>query len=89
VKLRRDADAHEVCGGIVAGLYRAEQRGLELFEYAVDSPAELASHAVGLWRGRRTVGLSPEFLERYAPEWDWLLRAGKKMAHPGRVVSTP
>ena len=34
VKLRHEDEATALCKGIVLGLYRAEQRGFELLEYA-------------------------------------------------------
>jgi hypothetical protein len=43
VKLRHEDEATELCKGIVLGLYRAEQRGFELLEYAEDCPSELAA----------------------------------------------
>jgi hypothetical protein len=54
VKLRHENEATEICKGIVLGLYRAEQHGFELREYAEDCPSELAAHAVDLWQRRTT-----------------------------------
>jgi hypothetical protein len=68
VKLRHEDEALEVCKGIVLGLYRAEHRGFELLEYAEDSPSELASHVVEIWRRRRRRCTFPRnFVEKYAP----------------------
>jgi len=75
VKLRHEDEATAICKGIVLGLYRAEQRGFELFEYAEDVPAELAGQAVAIWqRRRRNVSLPRTFIETFTPEWDWLAR---------------
>jgi len=61
-------------GGIVAGLYRAAQHRFDLLEYAVDCPSDTASRAVLLWRrGRKTADLGRDFVEKHAPEWDWLV----------------
>lgn len=75
VKLRHDAEALEVCKGMVLGLYRAEHRGFELFEYAEDSPSELAGQAVEIWRCRRRDCTFPRnFVEKYTPKWARLVR---------------
>ena len=75
VKLRREDEATALCKGIVLGLYRAEQRGFELLEYAEDGPSELAGQAVAIWqRRRRNVSLPRTFVETFTPEWDWLAR---------------
>ena len=73
VKLRHEDEAFQVCSGIVAGLYRAEQSGFELYEYAEDAPSELAGHAVDIWRRRRRNCAFPrDFVETFTPDWDWL-----------------
>jgi len=75
VKLRHEDEATALCKGIVLGLYRAEQRGFELLEYADDGPSELAGHAVAIWQRRRRNGSLPRtFVEKFTPEWDWLAR---------------
>ena len=75
VKLRHEDEATELCKGIVLGLYRAEQRGFELLEYAEDCPSELAGHAVDIWRRRRRHCTLPRaFIEKFTPDWDWLVR---------------
>ena len=75
VKLRHENEAAELCKGIVLGLYRAEHRGFELLEYAEDGPSELAGHAVDMWRRRRrNCKLPRAFIEKFTPEWDWLVR---------------
>jgi hypothetical protein len=73
VTLRHEDEATAVCKGIVVGLYRAEQRGFELLEYAEDGPSELAGLAVATWqRRRRNVSLPRTFVETFTPDWDWL-----------------
>ena len=75
VKLRHEDEACEICKGIVLGLYCAEHRGFELLEYAEDSPPELAGHAVEIWRRRRRDWTFPRnFVEKYTPNWAWLVR---------------
>ena len=75
VKLRHENEATALCKGIVLGLYRAEQRGFELLEYAEDCPSELAGHAVDIWqRRRRNCAFPRTFIEKFTPEWDWLVR---------------
>jgi hypothetical protein len=75
VKLRHEDEATELCKGIVLGLYRAEQRGFELLEYAEDCPSELAGHAVDVWRRRRRNCTFPRsFIEKFTPDWHWLVR---------------
>jgi hypothetical protein len=75
VKLRHENEAAELCQGIVLGLYRAEHRGFELLEYAEDGPSQLAGHAVDIWqRRRRNCKLPRAFVEKFTPEWDWLVR---------------
>ena len=75
MKLRHENEAAEICKGMVPGLHRAEQHGFELREYAEDCPSELAAHAVDLWQRRRRNGTLPRsFIEKFTPDWDWLLR---------------
>jgi hypothetical protein len=75
VKLGHEDEATALCKGIVLGLYRAEHRGFELLEYAEDSPSELAGQAVEIWKRRRRNRTLPRtFVERFTPEWDWLVR---------------
>jgi hypothetical protein len=75
VKLGHEDEATELCKGIVLGLYRAEQRGFELLEYAGDCPSELAGHAVDIWRRRRrNCALPRTFIEKFTPDWEWLVR---------------
>jgi hypothetical protein len=75
VKLKHEDEATALCKGIVLGLYRAEQRGFEVLEYAEDAPSELAGQAVVIWqRWRRTSSLPSAFVEEFTPDWDWLIR---------------
>ena len=75
VKLRHEDEALEVCKGIVWGLYRAQHRSFELLEYAEDSPSELAGRAVDICRRRRREWTFPHnFVEKYTPNWAWLVR---------------
>lgn len=75
VKLRHEDEALDVCKGIVLGLYRAEHRSFELLEYAEDSPSELAGRAVEICRRRRREWTFPHnFVEKYTPNWAWLVR---------------
>jgi hypothetical protein len=75
VKLRHEDEALEVCKGVVLGLYRAEHRGFELLEYAEDSPSELAGQTVDIWRRRRRDWTFPRnFVEKYTPNWAWVVR---------------
>lgn len=75
MKLRHEDEAAELCKGLVLGLYRAEQRGFELVEYAEDCPSHLASHAVNIWQRRRHTCVLPRtFIEKFTPDWEWLIR---------------
>jgi hypothetical protein len=75
VKLRHEEEALDVCEGIVLGLYRAEHRSFDLLEYATDCPSELASRAVEICRRRRRAWTFPRnFVEKYTPNWAWLVR---------------
>ena len=75
VQLRHEDEATELCKGIVVGLYRAERRGFELLEYAEDCLSELAGRAIDIWqRRRRHYTLPRTFIEKFTPEWDWLVR---------------
>jgi hypothetical protein len=38
-------------------------------------PSELAGHAVDIWqRRRRNCALPRTFIEKFTPDWDWLVR---------------
>jgi hypothetical protein len=73
--LERRITLGQVCKGIVVGLYRAKHSRFELIEYAEDSPSELACRAVEIWRRRRRKWTFPRhFVEKFTPDWDWLVR---------------
>jgi hypothetical protein len=74
VRLRHEDEATEFCKGIVLGLYRAEQRGFELLEYADECPSQLAGDAVDKWRRRRHETLPRTFVRKFTPHWDWLVQ---------------
>lgn len=83
LELGLEAQATEICKGVVLGLYRAEhgKRG-ELVEWAPDFPGETAGHAIETWltgkRARKPTGAAVrrnrlasfrEFADRFVPEW--------------------
>lgn len=75
LRLKREEEALEVCKGIVAGLYRAEQNKTEFMHHAEDAPSEYAAQAVEMWRRRNRRREFPiTFAKRFAPDWDWLIR---------------
>ena len=75
VKLRHENEAIALCKGIVFGLYRAEHRGFELLEYAEGCASTLAGRAVDIWQRRRHNYVLPRtFIEKFTPDWDWLVR---------------
>jgi hypothetical protein len=84
IELGLEAEALEICKGVVLGLYRVEQgKGGQLVEWAPDFPAEAAAGAVETWRSggdggtkhprtrrRRKCPPFPEdFVDRFVPEW--------------------
>ena len=86
-----EAEALEICKGIVLGLYRVHTRGGELLQYAPEFPEEHAAWVVDLWRAGGDEGkaarrvqplagkgplLPKDFVDQFVPEWTWLL--GKK-----------
>ena len=74
VKLRHEDEATELCKGIVLGLYRAEQRGFELFEYAEDARPNLPAMRLRLATSTTQLRFRVHFIETFTPEWDWLGR---------------
>lgn len=81
LELRLEAEALEICKGLVLGSYRlSEREGGDVLGWAPDYPAEAAEIALELWytggddlksaRGNRKRGLSlpPEFLS-LVPKW--------------------
>jgi hypothetical protein len=88
IELGLEAEALEICKGVVLGLYRVEHgKGGELAEWAPDFPAEAAGDAVEIWRsggdgrlerprtsGRRKHPAFPQdFVDRFVPEWGALI----------------
>jgi len=84
IGLGLEAEALEICKGVVLGLYRVEHgKGGRILEWAPDFPAEAAGHALEVWsRGgnrvkksaRRPVsrgyrGFPQEFVDQVVPEW--------------------
>jgi hypothetical protein len=83
IELGLEADALEICKGVVLGLHRVEQgKGGDLAEWAPDFPAEAAGDAIETWRTgdgpKKTTGSGPrrnrrafpqEFADRFVPEW--------------------
>ena len=83
IELGLEAEALEICKGLVLGLYRVEheERG-EVAEWAPDFPAEAAGGAIETWQremqttkaaragARRSRPTFPqEFVDRFIPEW--------------------
>ena len=60
LELGLDAEALEMCKGVVLGLYRVRnEQGDDVLEWAPDFPAETAAHAVTTWRNggyKKTTG---------------------------------
>ncbi|MCH8242359.1 MAG: hypothetical protein IH897_07095 [Planctomycetes bacterium] len=51
LELGLDAEALEMCKGVVLGLYRVRnEQGDDVLQWAPDFPAETAAHAVTTWR---------------------------------------
>ena len=85
-----EAEAQEICKGIVLGLYRVHKRGGELLEYAPEFPEEHAGWVVDIWRAggdeekaarraRPLAGKGPafpkDFVARFVPAGAWLAPA--------------
>jgi hypothetical protein len=75
LELGREAEALEICKGLVLGCYRLSERaGGDVLEWAPDFPAEAAGHALEVWhfgtddpqrreaRRKQRPPLAPEFL---------------------------
>jgi hypothetical protein len=78
LELRLDAEALEMCKGIVLGLYRARQGGDGPLEWAPDFPEEAAVQTVRALseresptgtRAARRQPLDYDFVAEHAPEW--------------------
>ncbi len=84
-ELGLDADALEMCKGVVLGLYRVRgEQGDDVLQWAPDFPAETAAHAVATWRDggdKKTAGrghrkqrvFPPDFVKEFVPEWEDLI----------------
>lgn len=81
LELRLEAEALELCRGLVLGCYRlSEHEGGDVLGWAPDSPAEAAGHALEVWffgtdepkggeaRRKQRPPLAPEFLN-LVPKW--------------------
>jgi hypothetical protein len=88
-----DAEALEICKGIVLGLYQCrDASGDEFLGWASDFPDEAAGNAVAAWIGAGKQGASGnrpkrnralllrEFVDKHVPEWQWISKqvAGRK-----------
>lgn len=83
LELGLEADALEICKGVVLGLYRVENaKGGDLLRYAPDFPADAAGDAIATWRrgrgtkkpagGRRRPdgpAFPRDFVDRFVPDW--------------------
>ena len=81
-ELGLDAEALEICKGLVLGLYRVRnEKGNEVLGWAPDFPAETAAHALATWHegaddktargGRRKQPIFPrDFAREFVPEWE-------------------
>ena len=78
LELRLDAEALEMCKGIVLGLYRAREGGDGPLEWAPDFPEEAAVQTVRALseresptgtRAARRQRLDYDFVAEHAPEW--------------------
>jgi len=84
VELGMEAEALELCKGVVLGLHRVRQSGGGLVaEWAPDFPAEAAGNAIQAWLGpgegadksgpkrkvRKRLAFPKEFVEKEVPEW--------------------
>ena len=64
LELGLDAEALEMCKGVVLGLYRVHnEQGDDVLQWAPNFPAETAAHAVATWRdgGDKSAPKSVEF----------------------------
>ncbi len=84
-ELGLDAEALEICKGVVLGLYRVRnEQGGDVLQWAPDFPAETAAQAVATWReggDKKTAGggrrkqhvFPPDFVKEFVPEWEDLI----------------
>ncbi|MBI4481328.1 MAG: hypothetical protein HY652_00420 [Acidobacteria bacterium] len=88
IELGLEAEALEICKGVVLGLYRVEQgKSGELVERAPDFPAEAAASAIETWatggggrkrsgRSRGRIGrrvLPQDFVDQQVPDWSSMI----------------
>lgn len=84
-----DAEAFEICKGIVLGLYQCrDASGDEFLGWASDFPEEAAGNVVADWIGAGKQGASGkqprpnrvlllrDFLDKHVPEWPWISKQG-------------
>ena len=84
-ELGLEAEALEMCKGIVLGLYRIRnEKGDDVLQWASEFPAETAAQAVATWRvggNKKTAGrgrrkqrvFPPDFVKAFVPEWQDLI----------------
>ena len=82
IELGLEAEALEICKGILLGLYRVrDEEDGDFLPWAPDFPAETAAHVVATWRGgddrkttrggRRKQRAFPQaFVKEFVPEWE-------------------
>lgn len=87
MELGLEAEALEICKGVVLGLYRLREEHGEFLGWAPDFPAEAASDAVAAWSasatktkkgaGKRGLRKRPafpqDFVNEFVPEWNSLI----------------
>lgn len=87
MELGLEAEALEICKGVVLALYRLRKgaNGDGLLGWAPDFPAETAAHAVHTWwtggdnkrraqrDPRKRPGFPQDFVEKFVPEWGSLI----------------
>ncbi len=90
LELGLEAEALEICQGLVLGCYRLSQReGGDVLGWAPDFPAEAAGNALEVWysgtdtpqrgetQGKKRTPLPPDFLNR-VPQWIPLIERVRK-----------
>lgn len=84
LQMGREADALEICKGIVLGMYALRDATGEVLENVPDWPLESAGWAISIWRaggdekkaarlnsakGSALHPFPPDFVKRYTPKW--------------------
>ena len=84
-ELGLDAEALEMCKGVLLGLYRVRnEQGDDVLQWAPEFPAETAAQAVATWRDggdKKTAGrgrrkqrvFPPDFVKQFVPDWQDLI----------------